>query len=332
MGSGTSEAGSSDPLTPSLDNPHLSRRWFLLGSGAAVAGAFGAAWLRPTSATAQVPTRITASAQLSGLWPGHQVGQTYIGMDRTNLLPGHAASRSYRTPSQWSRESTEHNRITAEHAAGLLPWVSIKPPGGGESGWNQIAAGQHDAVIRQRARRYADYTLPVLSTFHHEPYDDGSAGAWLAAFFHIADVMADEVGSLGPVTLCPVLHGHNITSVGGAWLPNEMIDRCPIIGIDMYSRAGQTSAALDYLENRGVRSVGIGEFGRGTAGSRGGPFTVAEFEAKLDLFRDRRDLLSVVCYWNSGNHSFTNPGWPNGAAHLAAWNAYRAETCRLSEL
>jgi hypothetical protein len=325
MNSGTSAVGFSDLETPNPERSHLSRRVFLLGSGAAVAGAFGAGWLvRPTAAIAQPAP--------SGVWPGHQPGRTYIGMDRTHFVPGHAASRSYRTASQWSSESTEHNRINAEHAAGVLPWVSIKPPGGGSSGWNQIAAGQHDAVIRQRARRYAGYRLPVLSTFHHEPYDDGSAGSWLAAFFRIMDVMEDEVGSLGQVTLCPCLHGHNIASVGGAWLPNEMVDRCPFIGIDMYGRPDDTSRALDYLEDRGVRSVGIGEFGRGTSGSRGGPLSPAEFEAKLDLFRARRDLVSVVCYWSSNNHSFTNSAWPNGAAHLAAWNAYLTETCRLSDL
>lgn len=267
---------------------------------------------------------IEVPVTVEGLWPGHQVGLTYVGMSLNNFYMPHGARRSFRAPAQWDNDSLEHDRVNDDHAAGRLPWVSFKPPGS----WADISAGVHDASIRTKAQRYAAYTRPVLATFHHEPFDDGPAADWVAAFLHILNVMTDEVGSLGQTTYCPIYHGHNIADVGGDWLTDEIIARCPIIGIDHYQRAPEIEVAFDYLAGRGVRSVGVGETGRGAVGGARAD-TVAEFEVKLDMFRARAELVSVACFFNSNEQNFAADPYPNGAACQTLWDDYQTGGCRL---
>jgi hypothetical protein len=293
------------------------------------------------SATTTTAASTTTTVPPVVLWPGHQADATYVGMSYTGGFGfgpgGHAVARNFWPV--WDNDSSEHGRINANHAADVLPWVSFKPPGGGASGWGPVAAGQYDASIRARARRYAAYTRPVLATFHHEPGEEGptpkfsaaAAAQWQAAFLHILDVMENEVGSLGQVTFCPILHGWNLVDVGDRWLSDEIIARCPIIGVDCYESPGTIAATLDYLAARGVRQVGIGETGRGAA-EGGRAYTIDEFQAKIDLFRERRGQLGVVCHWNSTTHDFAANPYPNGPQMRAIWDSYVAETCRLSDL
>jgi hypothetical protein len=259
------------------------------------------------------------------LWHGHQPGRTYIGMSRGNFYAGnHGTRRSFRSGWSINESNTEHQWITEDHAANRLPWTSNKSPGT----WAQVASGQHDSTMRLWAQRHGTYTKPLIWTFHHEPFGDasGSAADFVAATHRILDLWEQEAPN---VVVTPVLHGHNIIEVGDQWLSDEMIERCPFIGIDTYRPLPEIVAQMNYLKARGVTAVGIAETHRGPADSGGTQMTLDQFQAKLDHFKADPDFYQIITYFNSSPFGGFRGTWPNGAAYQAIWDPYAAGSARL---
>lgn len=283
----------------------------------------------------------------SPLFPGHQPGRQYVGANNNNLLGGIALKRDY---FQWGQDSYEDSEINDSHNNNRFPWVSFKPPGGGAGGWNPVASGDYDSDIRAKARRYASYSKPVLTTFHHEPVGDGPYSEWVPAFLHILDVMLDETGDLGLTTYCPIINGYffadwyneNTDSRGSPWdwITDEVAERCPLIGWDVYR---QTDELQDWLvanrANTKIQSIAVAEYGRGpAAGGDGGtpwPNQTQQWQDQLDMYYDNRDLIVGTAFFNSGCQYFGNTSTHYGTGiptELNIWKNYRDDSCWLSDL
>jgi hypothetical protein len=215
------------------------------------------------------------SASGPGRWPGHAPGQIMLGLSSADFSG--SISRTgpiglHRTFYNWG-DAGEDRTIRADHASGRLPWVSFKPPGGTGT-WAGIASGAYDNDIRARARRYAGYSKPVISTFHHEPTNDGGdPAAWAAAYVRIHDVFADENAHVR-VAFAPILgdwefNPRNRDGRPDAYLTAPVLERLPFLGIDLYQNGGndgfreRLGRIIDWLDERGVDDpmVGIGETG-----------------------------------------------------------------------
>jgi hypothetical protein len=266
---------------------------------------------------------LSPAAAAGPAWPGHDPTGTYIGIHGDDSLTGPVEVN--RTYGQWGDDAKEHTQILADHAAGRLPWVSFKPP---SCGLGCITNGSWDAEIRAKARRYAAYDKPVITTFFHEPVGDVGAADFNAAFLKIRRVMRNELG--GSLTgqgfvFAPVLNGYlwNDWYKGQkgsveSWVTPQLVSASPLLGIDHYGAPHETRRALDYLAAHGARSVGIAEFGRDQGADA--------FAQKLDQFRSYAGFLAVVAYFNSRIQEFgsdTSPLGP-GLDELEAFKAYAA--------
>jgi hypothetical protein len=217
----------------------------------------------------------------------------------------------HRTYYNWS-DAGEGKAITADHASGRLPWVSFKPPGGVGS-WAAIGAGSYDADIKARATRYAGYDGPVLSTFHHEPTNDGGDPvAWAAAYTRIYDVMAAETG-LANVTFVPILgdwefNPRNQDGRPRAYLTAPVLERIPFLGVDLYQNSSNDGFAarlgriIDWLDYYGVDDpmVGIGETGCCLSED---PEPQAWLQANWDWATANLDKIGAMSYFDSTRNS-----------------------------
>jgi hypothetical protein len=265
------------------------------------------------------------------LWHGHKPGETYIGMSYGNFYAGsHGSRRSFRNGWTSGESNGEHTRFLEDVAAGRLHWSSNKSPGT----WAQVAAGQFDSTFLPWAQRHNGYTAPLVWTFHHEPYGDsnGDAASFVAATHHLLDLWNDTAPD---VVFTPVLHGHNLLTIengsriGDQWLSDEMIERCPFIGIDTYRPLSEIVAQMDYLRSRGVTAVGIAETHRGPADSGATQMTTAQFQQKLDHFAADPDFFQIITYFNSSPFGGFSGTWPNGAAYKTIWDDYAAGSAKL---
>ena len=160
----------------------------------------------------------SASYTVNVLWAGQQPGKFYLGMScgtvcaakEPELGQAYGVHRQFKSWGDWTGVAQD---IKDDHAAGRLPWVSVKGPGGA-SGWQAVANGDYDADIKSLATTLkANDDKPVLLTFHHEPSNDGTEaeGAhWAAAYVRFHDVLKAE-GALANVADPPIL---------GDWLFN----------------------------------------------------------------------------------------------------------------
>jgi hypothetical protein len=215
---------------------------------------------------------------------------TFIGLHGSTLRTGPVAVN--RTYYQWDDDSKEDKQIKRDHDLDILPWVSFKPPGS----LIEILAGQHDQAILAKGERYRSYGKPVITTFFHEPVGDVNATEWERAYFRIRNKIVRN-GGFGNTVYAPILNGYLwnnwYSGSKGAvedWVTDRLITRSRIFGVDHYATADEMQRMFDYLISRGVRGIGIAEFGRDE-----GP---VEFRKKLDLFR-QYPKIDVVCYFNS---------------------------------
>ena len=85
-------------------------------------------------------------------WPGHLPGRLILGMscqkpcadDDAALGRPYGVHRQFEKWGNWSAVAAD---IDSSHAAGRLPWVSVKAPGGNAAGWRAVAAGGYDTAI-----------------------------------------------------------------------------------------------------------------------------------------------------------------------------------------
>jgi hypothetical protein len=320
----------------------VNRRTFLRsmlvgGSMVSVVGVGG--WLighRPRSAdlvarsecTGPSPTPAATPHRYSPLpearWPGHQPGRVYLGVSgSTASLDGYKCLlRAFRSYFDWEEPGDEDAAIRTSHRLGRLPWVSFKPPINAAQGWSQIAAGDHDDAIRARARRYAAYAQPIVSTFHHEPTNEpaGTGSDFAAAWTHIHDVMLAE-SDLANVAFVPVIgswewNPKNVHADPDPYLTTDVLSRAAFLGLDVYEGAsGETFSdrmdlVLAWLDQRGYADlmVGIGEMGcteqfTSTDAAQWWTDSWAWIEAHADR-------VGVVCYFNSTANSRESAYWP----------------------
>jgi hypothetical protein len=255
-----------------------------------------------------------------GRWPGHQPGKILLGVSTADLSASIAAVGAIglrRTFYNWA-DPGEDKAIRADHAAGRLPWISFKPPGG-TSGWASIASGTYDSDITAMARRYAGYAKPVIATFHHEPTNDGGdPSQYAAAWVRIHDVMAAETG-LANVTFAPIIgdwefNPKNRDGRPDAYLTPAVLERIPFLGIDLYQNASndgyssRLARIIDWLDFRGVPDpmVGVGETGCCLAED---PRPEAWLQANWDWASANTDHIGAMSYFDSVRNSRDGHIW-----------------------
>jgi hypothetical protein len=267
-------------------------------------------------------------------WPGHQPGKIALGLSTVDLAASISAVGSVglrRTYYGWS-DAGEDQAIKADHAAGRLPWVSFKPPGGSAGGWAGVAAGAYDADIKARATRYAAYGKPVIATFHHEPTNDsGDPAQFAAAWVRIHDVMEAQAG-LANVAFAPIIgdwefNPHNSDGRPSAYLPAPVLERLPFLGIDLYQNSSnegfstRLTRILDWLEYRGVQDpmVGVGETGCCLAED---PHPESWLQANWEWAIANTDKIGAMSYFDSSRNSKDSHVW-SLAETSAKTNTYK---------
>lgn len=264
----------------------------------------------------------TVGSKSGARWAGHKPGQVLLGLSTPDLsrslslVGGSIGLR--RTFFQWGDAKREDKEIKADFAAGRLPWVSFKPIGS-SAGWQAVAEGRYDADVRARAQRYASYDHPVISTFHHEPHNDGGDPLqWAAAYSHIYDVMDDETG-LKNVTFAPIIGDWEFNPLNRSRRPEkfmtkDVIERIPFLGIDLYQGSKgdgfstRLTRILDFLEYRGADDpmVGIGETGCCLAESDEPEVWLAD---NWDWASRNTDRIGAMSYYDSTLHSKDGHDW-----------------------
>lgn len=248
-------------------------------------------------------------------WPGHKAGQVYLGAhthadDLARTIEDVGPIGVRRTFYQWDLANRELQTIAADHAANRLPWVSFKPPGGSWRSWEAIGNGHYDEDIRARARAYAEFSQPIIVTFHHEPTDDApeQGAEFSRAWCRIHDVMEDETSLRNvvsvPITTDWIFDDWNKKDNPREWATPEVLDRCHFFGIDTYQQPSQRGYVdrvgflLDYLDAHGHsdKMVGIGETGAtdDLAGKTGAQW----WREQWSWVEQNVDRVGVVSYYN----------------------------------
>lgn len=329
-----------EPAPTGLSRRDLLRRAAFTAAGAAALGTFGIG--------AAAPARAAVSA--TPLWNGHRPGKIYLGM-ATQGDPGpYLASTGpvglTREYYSWTSGSGEIRDITREHAAGRMPWVSFKPPFEGAGAWAAVASGRYDAELRDRARRYAALSKPIIMTFNHEPHThlvNGTPGDFAAAWTRVHDVMDNETG-LRNVNSVPILGEWVFNPINKGPNPEEyltpaVLDRCAFVGVDLYqNRSGQAydvrlGRVLSFLDARGhsTKMVGVGETGACEGYKVSG---AAWWTAAWTWAAQHSDRVGAVSYFNSLAFNRSGNNWLLTAspAKLAAFRASLASpvACQLA--
>jgi hypothetical protein len=279
------------------------------------------------TATASVAGTLTApsATAASPQWAGHKPGRIYLGVSSDGELSETTARTGpvglQRTYHKWDDGSREDKNIRADHAAGRLPWISFKPRSISGGGWAAIAAGTYDADIRARARRYAQFSAPVIVTFNHEPQNDstGTPADFVRAWTRIHDVMANET-SLTNVVSAPIIgewafNPKNTRDEPGDFLTQAVLDRCAFVGIDLYqNRSGEgyperLGRVLSWLDGQGHpgKMVGVGE--TGCTDSYGSPSSSEWWSRSWNWAVANSNRVGAISYFNSLHNNNSGNNW-----------------------
>lgn len=274
--------------------------------------------------------QVAYQVQRVSRWPGQVPGKLILGMScpapcsarEQELGQPYGVRRSFETWGGWSSIAADAD---TDHAAGRLPWVSIKGPGGNAAGWRALAAGQYDAAIRSLATTLkAHDDQPIILTFHHEPSNDATEAEgrdWAAAFSRLHDVLAAE-GALDNVAFVPIVgewlfNTANRNQDPTNWVTDDVLSRSSFLGLDLYeNNSGETFAerlprVLTYLDAHGypTMQVGIGEFG-GTDARYDKTTAVQVIDRSLTWAVANLDRIGIASYFNSGANSREGVYWP----------------------
>jgi hypothetical protein len=251
--------------------------------------------------------------------------------EASKLATGFGIHRQF---SGWANWAGIAKDIQADHSAGRLPWVSFKPPGGGQAGWQAIARGTYDSDLQALAGVLkANDSQPVWLTFHHEPNDSGSGAAWAAAYCHIHDVLK-SAGALANVADPPILSDWLFDPRNPAdpsdWLTSAVLKRAPLIGVDAYqNQSGQTLAVrlprvLDWLASQGYpnKMVAVGE--TGATDYYTNTTAVKWMNASFNWIAAHTDEVAGVSYFNSMANTRSGVYWPlsESSAKLTAYRTW----------
>ena len=190
-----------------------------------------------------------------------------------------------RTFFQWNQRTTGMiNTAKTDVGKGRLPWVSVKPPEGGQNDWNWKAMGDgaFDAQIDQMIDALHTVPGPVWLTVHHEPEggggtikgvgDDADGSAqWVRMQQRVAArLKAKDPDNNDNIAFAPVLMDYSFRSEfkgsfrdPDKWFAPNIWD---FYGIDLYSdlQAPQDNMgwprARQWAQGKGLK-IGIGELG-----------------------------------------------------------------------
>lgn len=257
-------------------------------------------------------------------WPGHQPGKIFLGctsqpISETTDLTGRVGL--YRSYHPWAITKRERNIISADHHADRLPWVSFKPPNSGAGAWEAVATGVHDTAIRARARMYAEFSRPVIVTFHHEPADNyPSQGAeFSAAWSRVHDIMKRET-NLRNVVSVPIINEWAFNPINRRmdprdWATNDILDRCHFFAVDLYqTKSGEgydirLGRVLDFLKKLGHsdKMVGVGE--TGSTNGFGNVDGAAWLKKQWEWSAANTSHICAISYYNSSLHNRQGKNW-----------------------
>jgi len=159
--------------------------------------------------------------------------------------------------------------------AGLLPLVSLKPPGR----WIDVAEGRHDDLLSWMLGRLADIARPVFLAVQHEPENEVSSRQmprdWVAMQHHVIE-MAQRISP--QVTVVPILMQYTFDPASGRTPERWLVPGAAVQGIDLYNpwRPGRAVAWVDFATMLERARAVIGD----------GPVVVPEFGCHTD----RHDL------------------------------------------
>jgi hypothetical protein len=271
-------------------------------------------------------------------WPGHRPGRIYLGAaspDYPKTLSNTGPQGAHRIFGSWNNATWQVPMAAADIAAGRMPWISFAPPAV-SSPWAAVASCAYDADIRARARLYAGLKGPVISTFHHEPENDWSAGTgaqWAAAWCRVHDVMKSETG-LKNVVSVPVIQQwvwdpYNSKHDPKDWATPAVIQRCHFFGLNLYQAAkgipfaDKMPIVFNYFSALGFGSkmFGIAETGA-TNSTNNVPGDVWWSDA-WKFMRANTDRFGVVTYFDSRQNNRVGYNWllTETAKKLAAFKA-----------
>jgi hypothetical protein len=254
-----------------------------------------------------------------------------------DLSTSFGVHRQYKNWGNWSGVA---KAIQEDQKAGRLPWVSIKAPGSGPSGWQAVANGQYDSDIKALATVLkANDSKPVLITFHHEPSNDGSESQgklWAGAYCRFHDVLSNA-GALQNVADPPILGDYLFNPINRQqdpvnWLTPGVMQRMPFLGVDMYENtSGETFAVripriIGWMAQHGYpnKMVGIGETGATDRYKSETGMTAAQWITQsFSWAAANTDKVGVVSYFNSTNNMRSAAYWPldETAAKMTAYKA-----------
>jgi len=260
-------------------------------------------------------------------WTGHVPGRFYFGMAHTitvppeQRIPGDAGSgktiESYgvhRSSMRWGAWEHILARVASDNATHRLPWISLRPPTPGVSGWKSISSGRHDRSIYELGRRLvAQTTHPAIVTFNDDPTDaaEEDGKIWAAAYCRFHDVLAAATG-LRCIAEAPIIgdwlfNPENHRQIPDNWLLPEVLERSSLLGVNIYENAsGETferrmPRILDWLDSRGFPTLMLGVAASGRT-EYAPPYVSpsAWLNQSLEWAARNTDRVGVVCYSSVG--------------------------------
>jgi hypothetical protein len=137
----------------------------------------------------------------------------------------------------WDRE-LPNEQVRQSARTGHIPLISweCQRVNGTFVKWADIAAGRHDARLRDVARSLKNWGKRAYFVFNHEPENDtrsGNAAQFRAAFNHARHVF-DNIGARNLRWVCTLMRPTYQGAKGGAkiWIPSS----AQVLGVDGYNR------------------------------------------------------------------------------------------------
>jgi hypothetical protein len=153
-------------------------------------------------------------------------------------------SRRFYRPGQ---ESTMLRMAQLDRAAGILPFVSMKPP----APWGQVAAGAYDAWLRELVDGLGSTPGPVMFALQHEPENDVSTAQtpdeWVAMQQHLMGMARRRTRK---VVVVPVLMQYTFDPASRREPSDWLVPGTAVQGLDVYNpwQPGTNKQWLEFPE------------------------------------------------------------------------------------
>jgi hypothetical protein len=160
---------------------------------------------------------------------------------QVQATPPPTVSRRFYRPGQ---ENALLAMARQDRAAGVLPFVSIKPP----ASWEAVARGDFDSWLNLLLDGLAQVPGPLMFAVQHEPENDVSPGQTAAHWV----AMQQRVIRLGRqqaprVTVVPVLMQYTFAPTSGRDPLQWLVPGADLQGIDVYNPWLPTSSSREWV-------------------------------------------------------------------------------------